>query len=454
LQTNFTAEQLADPLVAGAEPILRSCVHYGFCTATCPTYMLFRDENDGPRGRIDLIRNMLERGGRPDDKTVHHLDRCLSCLGCMTTCAVRVDYMHLIDLARIHIEKNYPRPLLDRTARSAIAAVIPFPARMRLAMKLARLAQPLRSILPRQLRALLDMVPPADKEVGGMTEPRTYPAEGQQRRRVALLAGCAQQVLDRNINDATIRLLTRLGCEVVVLRGLGCCGALTLHMGKAEHGKNLAARNLRALRNEHEARGLDALVVNASGCGTAIKDYGHLFEHDGALAASARWLSAITKDVSELVAELALPEPAQARAYRVAYHDACSLRHGQRVSEQPRQLLRRAGYQVVDVPEGHICCGSAGTYNLLQPEIAAELGRRKAAHVASTNADIAAMGNIGCLTQLRRHMDLPAVHTVELLDWATGGPMPMRLRHAGLGAPPARLDARESPQSGNSSGIW
>jgi len=439
MQTNFTEEQRRDPAIRDAEPILRSCVHYGFCTATCPTYTLSRDENDGPRGRIDLIGRMLESGQPPDARTVHYLDRCLSCLGCMSTCAVRVNYMHLIDIARTHIERTYRRPALERLVRAVIAFTLPHPARMAVAMRAARLARPFRALLPKPMRAMVAMVPDTKDMSSHHQKPAVFPAEGSRRKRVAFLPGCAQQVLDAGLNEATIRLLTRLGCEVVVPPGLGCCGALTLHMGKAEHGKRLAAQTIRSLAEEHQHDGLDAFVVNASGCGTQIKDYGSLFRDDPALAGAADWLSGIARDITEIVSELGLPEELQRRAYRVAYHDACSLRHGQKITAQPRALLRDAGYEVTDVPEGHFCCGSAGTYNILQPELAEELGRRKAGHIASTEPDFAAMGNIGCLTQIRRHSRVPTVHTVELLDWATGGPIPRRLADANLRPAPIAM---------------
>lgn len=444
METHFTDEQRADPLVAGAEPILKTCVHYGFCTATCPTYVLTRDENDGPRGRIDLIRAMLEKGGAPDKRTVHYLDRCLSCLGCRTTCAVSIDYANLIDIARTYIEKTFRRPLSERLARSMIAATIPYPGRMRASLSLARIAKPLRAVFPASLRAMLDMAPAESLAAPDPDIARTYPARGETRRRVALLPGCAQQVLDRSINDATIRLLTRMGCEVVVPEQIGCCGALTIHMGKTDIGKSQAAANLRTLSRENERSKLDALIVNASGCGTVVKDYGHLFADDAEHSEASTWLSGISRDITEFVSEFGLPDTIERRGYRVAYHDACSLRHGQRVIEPPRRLLKQAGYTAADVPEGHVCCGSAGVYNVLQPDIAGQLGRRKAEHAGSTDPDILCMGNIGCLTQLRRYTEIPTVHTVELLDWATGGPMPPRLAGRTLREPHAAVNDDES----------
>ena len=399
MQTSFTLEQLAKPGIAEADGILKTCVHYGFCTATCPTYVLFRDENDSPRGRIDLIRAMLEKGGAPEAKTVHHLDRCLSCLSCMTTCAVKVDYVHLIDIARAYIEDHYRRPLGERLLRRTLAELLPYPHRFALALSLARLARPFAAVLPRRLRNLVELAasrPPA----GEILQPATYPAKAQRKMRVALLSSCAQQALDRNINAATIRLLQRCGCEVVVTAGVGCCGALPLHIGREAQAKALAQANIAAWSGEF-ANGLDAIVINASGCGTTVKDYGHLVG-----GAAAKQVGALARDVTELLAELGLPA-CDVEPYRIAYHDACSLQHGQRIDRQPRLLLTRAGFEVVDVPERHFCCGSAGTYNLLQPDIATALGERKAAHVDSVDPDIVAAGNLGCMVQIARFTHTP-----------------------------------------------
>jgi glycolate oxidase iron-sulfur subunit len=438
LQTAFSPEQLAKPEIAEADGILQTCVHYGFCTGTCPTYVLFRDENDSPRGRIDLIRAMLEKGGAPDPRTVHHLDRCLSCLSCMTTCAAKVDYVHLIDIARNHIEKNFTRPLPERLLRAMLAHTLPYPRRFLAALRLAKLAQPLKGLMPGRLGGLVGMA----KARPGRSEllaPGVHPAEGERRMRVALLAGCAQQALDRNINAATIRVLQRHGCEVVVAEGAGCCGALPLHMGYEGQAKSLAAANVSAWTKLLDD-GLDAVVVNASGCGTTVKDCGHLLGDD-----AAKRIGALTRDITELLLQLGLRSAGDMKPYRVAYHDACSLQHGQKVIVPPRQLLKKAGFTVLDVPEKHFCCGSAGTYNLLQPQIATALGQRKAAHVESTDADIVAAGNLGCMVQIGRFAETPIVHTVELLDWATGGPMPEALQGRDLREPVQAVAAEEAP---------
>jgi glycolate oxidase iron-sulfur subunit len=437
MQTHFTPAQLQDPEIAEANRILETCVHYGFCTNTCPTYVLTRDENDSPRGRIDLIRAMLEKDGAPEPKTVHHLDRCLSCLACMTTCAVKVDYAHLIDRARAHIERHYRRPVADRLLRLIVAKLLPHPTLFRIAIALGRRAKPLRGVLPRRLHPLLDLIPAAPRKAEILGS-RVFAAEGARRKRVALLAGCAQQALDGNINAATIRLLQRHGCEVVIAAGAGCCGSLALHMGREGEARAMARANVAAW-----SRGpaLDAIVVNASGCGTTVKDYGHLLARDPA----AGRIGGLARDISELLQELGLRAPVAPIPYRVAYHDPCSMQHGQRVTQPPRDLLAAAGFQAVDVPEKHFCCGSAGTYNLLQPAMAEQLGWRKAAHIESVDPDIVATGNIGCIMQLARYLPRPVVHTVELLDWATGGPMPPALDGISLRPPTA---------SGADVGIW
>jgi len=426
MQTNFTAEQLQDPGTERANQILRSCVHCGFCTATCPTYQVLGDELDSPRGRIYLIKDMLEAGRPADEKTVKHLDRCLSCLACMTTCPSGVHYMHLIDHARAHVEKTYRRPLMDRALRAVLARVIPYPGRFRLALLGAKIARPLAWAIPdARLKAMLAMAPATIPPVSRNHDPQVFPAEGEQRMRVALLTGCAQKALDTGINDATIRLLRRLGCEVVVAKGQGCCGALTHHMGKEALAHASAAANIRVWMAEKRAGGLDAIVINTSGCGTTVKDYGHMFRNDP-LAEDAAEVAGLAKDISEVLTRIGLPEVA-AKGLRVAYHAACSLQHGQQIKSAPKDLLKRVGFEVVEPADSHLCCGSAGTYNLLQPEISQELKRRKVATLEAKTPQVIAAGNIGCMMQIGSGTAIPVVHTVELLDWATGGPQPRAL---------------------------
>ena len=452
MQTSFSAQQLARPEIAEADGILRTCVHYGFCTATCPTYVLLRDENDSPRGRIDLIRAMLEKGGAPDPKTVHHLDRCLSCLSCVTTCAVKVDYTHLIDIARGYIEKHFRRPLGERLLRLMLAKTLPYPHRFAAVMKLARLAQPIAGLMPKRIGNLIRL---AERKVRTeFVAPQVFPAEGRPRMRVLLLTGCAQQALDAEINAATIRVLTRHGCDVVIADGAGCCGALPLHMGREDEGRALARNNVATWSREF-TNGADAVVVNASGCGTTVKDYGHLLGD-----ADAKRIGALTRDIIELLAGLELKVTDTIKPYRVAYHDACSLQHGQRVVAPPRTLLSKAGFEVIDLPEKHFCCGSAGTYNLLQPEIAQTLGQRKAAHAESVDPDVIAAGNLGCMVQIGRYTGLPMLHTVSLIDWATGGPMPLALQGRALREPqPRQIEPEPSPgvvtpAPSSESGFW
>ncbi len=427
MQTGFSPDQLKDPDVREAERILRVCVHCGFCTATCPTYVLLGDELDGPRGRISLIKNMLEADKPATEKVVKHIDRCLSCLSCMTTCPSGVNYMRLVDHARVHIEDTFARPRADRWLRGLLAWLLPKPALFRLALLGAAFARPLRGLLRGRLRALLDMAPRSVPPPSALDRTGVFPAQGERRRRVALLAGCAQRVLDPDINDATIRLLTRLGCEVVVAPGAGCCGALTHHMGRAADAQASAIANVAAWSAEIAGEGLDAIVINASGCGTMVKDYGHVLRDDPTWADRAAQVAALARDVSEVIGELDLVPTGEVAPLTVAYHSACSLQHGQKIHDAPRDLLAAAGFDVRDVAEGHLCCGSAGTYNLLQPDLAARLLERKAANIRRTGADVVAAGNIGCMTQIGGALDIPVVHTVELLDWATGGPKPAKL---------------------------
>ncbi len=427
MQTFFTPDQLRDPGTQRANEILRTCVHCGFCTATCPTYQVLGDELDSPRGRIYLIKQMLEEGRPADEKTVKHIDRCLSCLACMTTCPSGVHYMHLVDHAREYIEQTYKRPFMDRMLRAVLARIIPYPTRFRLALGLAKLGRPFAFLVPdARLKAMLAMAPKVIPPVSRNDDPQVFAPQGARRMRVALMTGCAQKALNTDINDATIRLLRRLGVEVVVAKGAGCCGALTHHMGKADLSHGSAAANIRAWMAEKAEGGLDHIVINTSGCGTTVKDYGHMFRTDATLAADAATVAGMALDISELLVKLGLPQ-GEAKGVRVAYHAACSLQHGQQVKTAPKDLLKRVGFEVVEPADSHLCCGSAGTYNLLQPEISGQLKARKVATLEAKKPDIIAAGNIGCMMQIGSGTQVPIVHTVELLDWATGGPKPRAL---------------------------
>jgi glycolate oxidase iron-sulfur subunit len=429
VRTDFTAEQLADPDTASSEKILRTCTHCGFCAATCPTYVLLGDELDSPRGRIYLIKEMLARK-RVTGDTVKHIDRCLSCLACMTTCPSGVNYMHLVDHGRRWIEQNYRRAWSERAFRRLLGAVLTMPPLLRLSLRVAACAKPVARFLPGALAPLFALSPSSIPPASSTHRPQIFPAEGTRRTRVALLVGCAQRVLAPDINEATIRLLTRHGCEVVVAQGTGCCGALVHHLGDEPKALALARANIDAWETERLATGLDAIVINASGCGTTVKDYGFMLRKDSAYADKAASIATLARDVTEVITELGLDRPTSppsARWRRVAYHSACSMQHGQRLHASPKKLLAAAGFEPLEVPEGHLCCGSAGTYNVLQPKIATALRDRKLSNIASTRPDLVATGNIGCIVQLAPSSLVPVVHTVELLDWATGGPQPKAL---------------------------
>lgn len=460
MQTTFTPEQMRDPKIQRANQILRSCVHCGFCTATCPTYQVLGDELDSPRGRIYLIKDMLENERVPDAKTVGHIDRCLSCLACMTTCPSGVHYMHLVDQAREYIEDHYKRPLSDRALRWVLARVLPYPMRFRVALLGAKIARPFARLLPdARLRAMIAMAPKQVPPVSRNDDPQSFAPVVPRIKRVALMTGCAQKALNTDINDATIRLLTRLGCEVVVAKGAGCCGALTHHMGKSDESHAAAARNITAWTAEMDGDGLDAIVINTSGCGTTVKDYGHMFARTE-LESDAKRVAEKAMDISELLVSIMTPEhiarspnmaamgiagtdaaqPADSdRRVTVAYHAACSLQHGQQIKTHPKTLLKMAGFGVVEPADSHLCCGSAGTYNLMQPEISAQLKARKVRTLEAKAPDIIAAGNIGCMMQIGSATGIPVVHTVELLDWATGGPKPPALGRSGAEATPVPI---------------
>ena len=427
MQTSFTIAQLADPHMAESEKILRACVHCGFCTATCPTYVLDGNELDSPRGRIYLIKDMLEHDRPATAEVVLHIDRCLSCLSCMTTCPSGVHYMHLVDHARVHIAETYRRPLGERVMRAMLAALMPYPRRFRLALHAARLGKPFAPLAAaiglKRVAAMLRLSPWSRPH--RPVAPQTYPASGARKGRVALLPGCVNDLLAPEINAAAIRLLNRHRIEVVVPEGAGCCGALVHHMGREHEALGQARANIDALT---AVAGLDAILITASGCGTTVKDYGFMLRGDPVYAQRAAHVSSLTKDISEYLAGLPLKPAGDAPGLIVAYHSACSLQHGQRIVRQPKEILVKLGFVVKDVPDGHLCCGSAGTYNILQPDIARRLRQRKVGTIERLRPDVIAAGNLGCITQIAAGTELPAVHTVELIDWATGGPCPPTLR--------------------------
>ncbi|MEL7273941.1 MAG: glycolate oxidase subunit GlcF [Pseudomonadota bacterium] len=432
MQTNFSLAQLADPNVAEAESILRNCVHCGFCTATCPTYVTLGNELDSPRGRIYLIKDMLENDRPADEKITKHIDRCLSCLSCMTTCPSGVHYMHLVDHARVHIEKTYKRPFLNRMTRNLLAQVLPYRGRFAAATRLSVLGKPFAGLLDqvkplKPLAAMLRLAPSSVDGAKPYTKPGTFTPAKAKTARVAMLSGCAQPVLDADINKAGIDLLNRLGVEVVLPQGEACCGSLVHHMGKEEQALGFARHMVDVWHGEVKRDGLDAILVTTSGCGTTIKDYGHMLRHDPAYADKAATVAALAMDITEFLATLDMPAPDNAQDMVVAYHAACSLQHGQKIKQAPKDLLKKAGFTVREAPESHLCCGSAGTYNILQPEIAGQLRERKVSAIESVKPDVVAAGNIGCLTQIGSGTDVPTVHTVKLLNWAYGGDKPREL---------------------------
>jgi glycolate oxidase iron-sulfur subunit len=431
MQTSFTLAQLADPDTAEADKILRACVHCGFCTATCPTYVLLGNELDSPRGRIYLIKDMLENDRPATGEVVKHIDRCLSCLACMTTCPSGVHYMHLVDHARDHIERTYTRPLGDRLVRELLARVLPDGRLFRVAAVAGMLGKPFAPVLKalglRRLAAMLKLIP---RRVAPPNDParKVYPVQGARSARVAVHAGCLNPVLSPTTNESAIRVLNRAGVEVVIAAGDGCCGSLVHHMGREDQALAQARALIDVWTHEIEGEGLDAILITVSGCGTVVKDYGHLFRTDSAYAAKAERVSKLARDVTEYLYTLDLEPSGDAKSLTVAYHSACSLQHGQKVTRAPKDLLCKLNFVVKDVPEGHLCCGSAGTYNILQPSLADRLRDRKVGNIERLEPDVVAAGNIGCITQIAAGTGIPVVHTVELIDWATGGPVPVRLR--------------------------
>ena len=429
MQTHFTLAQLADPDIQAANDILRKCVHCGFCTATCPTYVIHGDELDSPRGRIYLMKQAFEGGEGATARLAKHLDRCLTCLSCMTTCPASVDYMHLVDHGRAFVEKTYKRPWHDAALRRVLSLVLPYPNVFRLSLLFAAMGKPFRGLMPARLKAMLDLAPTNPPSPSSVDVPQVFPAEGTRRKRVVLMMGCAQKVLRPSINEATVRLLTRHGCDVIIPKGAGCCGALVHHLGRDADSHAAAKRNIAAWEHAAAEHGdIDAIVINASGCGTTVKDYGWMLRLEDGWAERATAAATKTKDVTELMLELGVTPRRHADLPRIAYHSACSMQHGQNLKTEPVQLLRNAGFDVAEPAEKHLCCGSAGTYNIMQPDWAGKLRSRKVGNLRSLNAAAVVTGNIGCLTQIAGGLDddrdPPVLHTVEILDWVTGGRLP------------------------------
>jgi len=415
------------------DAILRKCVHCGFCNAACPTFKLTGDELDGPRGRIYLVKDMFEDDALPARSVVTHIDRCLSCLACMSACPSGVDYMHLIDHARARIHGQAPRDPGGRLLRLVLAAVLPYPRRLQALAALGRAAVSVAAWFPAPLRDWMRLLPaPGDNGPAAPLRDRN-PATARRRGSVALLAGCVQQVFGGEINESTVRLLNRAGFDVHLLREGGCCGAVEHHLGRETATLRRVRHNVRAWAARLRNGEFSTIVINASGCGTMVKDYAHLLRVDPDLAGEAERVSAAASDISEFLAGTGL-SPTKAGVpgnLIVACQNPCSMQHGQRIRNQPAELLRACGFEVCEPDDGHACCGSAGTYNLLQRGFAERLGRQKGAVLRSTGAHIIASGNLGCMLQIRQFVDIPVVHTVQLIDWASGGLIPPQLTGAG-----------------------
>jgi len=373
---------------------------------------------------------MLEHDAPATEEVVTHIYRCLSCLACMTTCPSGVHYMHLVDHARAHIEETYQRPLMDRLMRLFLAQVMPYPRRLRLAMVAGVISKPFAPLIAalglKPLAAAARLAPLRAPD--GMTEVGVHPADGVRKARVALLAGCANEALAPSITQATIRLLNRHGVEVVLAPEAGCCGSLEHHIGREAGALGKARANIDAWTCEIAGEGLDAILVTISGCGTTVKDYGFMLRTDPEYAEKAAKVSGLTRDISEYLATLGIRPPQKPSNLTVAYHSACSLQHGQRIHREPKDMLTACGFVVKEIAEAHLCCGSAGTYNIMQPDIAGRLLDRKIGNIERIAPDIIAAGNIGCITQIASGTATPVVHVVELIDWATGGPVPEPLK--------------------------
>ena len=431
MKTSYSKEQLNDPMIARSEAIIRKCVHCGLCTATCPSYIILGDERASPRGRITLINRMLEKDEKPSKSTVHFLDNCLTCLSCMTTCPSDIDFVHLIDMARARINKGAKRKLSHKITRRLLANLLPHPGRMKTAMTIGRLSRRFTPAFEKlgltSLVGLFDALP--QRRVRSANYEKFTPAIGRSLKRVVMLPGCTSDLLRPSINEATVALLSRMGIEVVVPSGLGCCGAIEHQLGEQEKALRSARRNIDVLSKLHDKQPFDAILMTSSGCGTMVKDYAHLLRNEEGYARRAEDIAALTLDVTQVLDAISMKAPMQWSDIKVAYHAACSLEHGQKVTREPRSLLKKAGYTVLEVPEGYLCCGSAGTFSILQPLISKALLTRKLNNIDRIEPDIIAAGTIGCINHMSRKSNIPIVHTIELLNWAYGGDCPAELKH-------------------------
>ena len=431
MQTTFTSDQLKTKNNKSTEEIVRKCVHCGMCNATCPTYQILGDELDGPRGRIYLIKDMLENNKPGNEKVAKHLDRCLSCYACMTTCPSQVNYMHLIDHGRSHLEKTYKRPILDRFFRNMLSLVLPNPRVFKVLSFFANIVRPLSFIFPEFIKNSMKLMPSKFPKKTLKTK-KIYPVEKKKPiAKVALLTGCVQRVISPEINESTIRLLNRHDVEVIVMPEIDCCGSLDHHLGKEKKSHHLFKKNINIWYDEYLNNGLTAIISNTSGCGTTLKDYGFIFRDDKEMKKKAKKISELTKDITEYLHEnlkLNINTNTE-KKYKIAYHSACSMQHGQKVHQQPKDLISKTGNEVLEIPEGHLCCGSAGTYNILHQKMAKSLLKNKVKNIEKISPDFISTGNIGCMTQISSGTRIPIIHTVELLDWFTGGPKPYKLNN-------------------------
>tara|TARA_B100000427_G_scaffold328193_1_gene340706 strand:- start:67 stop:1377 length:1311 start_codon:yes stop_codon:yes gene_type:complete len=430
MQTNFTNEQLKDKEKKSSEQIIRKCVHCGMCNATCPTYNITGDELDGPRGRIYLIKDMLEKNKPANEKIAKHIDNCLSCYACMTTCPSGVNYMHLIDHGRNHVEKTYKRPFLEKLMRNVLSFILPNPGIFKIMIFLTRIIKPLNFIFPKFIKNSLALIPNNFPKKNLKIKKIYSPENKKVVARVALLTGCVQRVISPEINESTIRLLNRHNVEVVVLPEIKCCGSLNHHLGKKDLAHSSFSKNINLWYEEYLKNGLDAIISNTSGCGTTLKDYGFIFRNNKDLKKKAKKISELSKDITEYIDEslnLKFKEEEE-KKYKIAYHSPCSMQHGQKVHDQPIGLIKQTGNKVFDIPDGHVCCGSAGTYNILQQKMAKALLEQKIKNIKKIAPDFISTGNIGCMTQISSGTDIPIVHTIEVIDWFTGGPKPNKLK--------------------------
>jgi glycolate oxidase iron-sulfur subunit len=429
MQTTFLPEQLKNKDNKSTEEIVRKCVHCGMCNATCPTYQILGDELDGPRGRIYLIKDMLENNKPGNEKIAKHLDRCLSCYACMTTCPSGVNYMHLIDHGRNHLEKTFKRPLIERIFRNFLSITLPNPKVFKILSVLVNMVRPFSFAFPEFIKNSMKLMP-AKIPKKTLKVQKVYGVKKKKPvARVALLTGCVQRVVSPEINESTIRLLNRHNVEVVVAPEINCCGSLDHHLGKKNAAHELFKKNINLWYDEYLNNGLTAIISNTSGCGTTLKDYGFIFRDNKELKKKAKKISELTKDISEFLdKDIKLDFKKNEKTYKIAYHSPCSMQHGQKVHQQPINLIEKTGNVVLNIPEGHLCCGSAGTYNILQQKIAQTLLKNKVENIEKIEPDFISTGNIGCMSQISSGTNIPIVHTVEIIDWLTGGPKPDKLK--------------------------